>query len=139
MQVKTLLNRVHSVKGFVYEKVTMIEDLNQPNGVRLDVQLRPRRNCRAISSCCAKRGLTYDTQPARRFEFVPLWGIAVILVYAMRRVRCPHCEGVSVEWVPWAEPGSKRPLTMAYACFLAGWAKHFERTTRGQRCRCRNT
>jgi transposase len=102
----------------------MIDDLNQPNGVRLDVQLRPRRNNRAISSCCAQRGSTYDTQPARRFEFVPMWGIAVMLVYAMRRVRCPHCEGISVEWVPWAPPGSKRPLTLAYACFLAGWAKH---------------
>ena len=100
MQVKSLLNRVHPVKGFVYEKVTMIDDLSQPNGVRLDVQLRPRRNSRGISSCCAKRGPTYDTQPPRRFDFIPLWGIAVFLIYAMRRVHCPHCDRVSVEWVP---------------------------------------
>lgn len=124
MQVKTLLNRVHPVKGFVYEKVTMIDDSSHPNGVRLDVQLRPRRHGRGISSCCAKRGPTYDTQPSRRFDFIALWGIAVVLVYGLRRVRCPRCDRVSVEWVPWAQPGGKRPTTIAYACFLAGWAKH---------------
>ncbi len=135
MQVKSLLNRVHSVKGFVYEKVTRIDDLNQPNGVRLDVKLRSRRNSRGISSCCAKRGPTYDTQPVRRFEFIPLWGIAVFFIYAMRRIHCPHCDRVSTEWVPWSPPasapggssgsgGGKRPLTIAYACFLADWAKY---------------
>ena len=124
MQVKTLLNRVHPVKGFVYEKVTLIDDCSRPNGVRLDVELRPRRNGRGISSCCYKRGPTYDTQPLRHFDFIPLWGIAVVLVYGQRRVHCPHCDRVSVEWTPWSHPGSKRPTTIAYACFLAGWAKH---------------
>ena len=67
MQVKTLLNRVHPVKGFVYEKVTLIDDSSHPNGVRLDVQIRPRSNSRGISSCCARHSPTYDTQPLRRF------------------------------------------------------------------------
>ena len=57
--------------------------------------------------------------PARRFEFVPLWGIAVFLVYAMRRVACPRC-GVKVETVPWA--AGKHQLTDTYAWFLARWA-----------------
>jgi transposase len=52
---------------------------------------------------------------------VPLWGLAVVFVYALRRVDCPQC-GVKVERVPWAE--GKRRLTTADQWFLAGWAKH---------------
>ena len=58
--------------------------------------------------------------PERRFEFIPLWGIAVYFVYAMRRVDCAQC-GVTVERVPWAE--GKNRLTMSYQWFLARWAK----------------
>jgi transposase len=58
--------------------------------------------------------------PARRFEFVPLWGLAVFLVYAMRRVSCPSC-GVKVETVPWAS--GKHQVTDTYAWFLARWAR----------------
>ena len=36
---------------------------------------------------------------ARRFEFVPLWGMKVFFVYAPRRVDCPQC-GIKVEWMP---------------------------------------
>ena len=36
---------------------------------------------------------------ARRFEFIPIWGYAVMMIYAMRRVQCPRC-GVKVESVP---------------------------------------
>ena len=35
------------------------------------------------------RGPGYDRLPERRFEFVPLWGMAVYFVYALRRVDCP--------------------------------------------------
>ena len=62
----------------------------------------------------------YDRLPARRFEFVPLWGIAVFFVYAMRRVDCPGC-GVKVEKVPWCD--GKNQLTTTYRWFLASWAK----------------
>ena len=47
--------------------------------------------------------------------YVPLWGIAVVLVYAMRRVECPDC-GVKVEEVPWAE--GKSPLAKSFCRFL---------------------
>jgi transposase len=50
----------------------------------------------------------------------PLWGLAVFLLYAPRRVDCPSC-GVRVEAMPWAD--GKRPITLAYAWFLASWAK----------------
>jgi transposase len=57
---------------------------------------------------------------SRQFEFVPLWGIPVFFVYAMRRVNCRRC-GVKVERVPWAE--GKHTLTTTYMQFLARWAK----------------
>ena len=56
----------------------------------------------------------------RRFEFIPLWGFAVMLLYAMRRVQCPRCE-VKVEQVPWAV--GKHTLCEAYMVFLARWAR----------------
>jgi transposase len=122
MQMKTLLNRVHPVKGFVYEKEEAVEDDSAPNGIRLEVQLRARRGSRGICSCCGKPGAAYDRLPERRFDFVPLWGIAVVLVYALRRIDCRGC-GVKVERVPWTAPGSKSPVTTALAVFLAGWAR----------------
>ena len=122
MQVKTLLNRVHPVKGCVYGNVTRVADRAAANGMRIEVELRSRKRSRGICSVCQKAGPTYDRLPARRFGFVPLWGIAVMLVYALRRIECPSC-GVKVERVPWCQPGSKSPMTTALKVFLSRWAK----------------
>lgn len=113
MQVKTVLNRVHRIKGFVYGKVRFV-------GKRLEVDVRPRQRSRAVCSGCGRPGPGYDTLGERRFHFVPLWAIGVVLVYAMRRVECPDC-GVTVERVPWGD--GKWHLTRAYAVFLARWAR----------------
>src|SRR3546814_1109760 len=58
------------------------------------------------------RSAGYDTLPVRRFEFIPLWGIKVFLVYAPRRVYCRGC-GVRVERLPWG--AGKHQLTQTYA------------------------
>jgi len=112
MQVKSVLNRVHRIKGFVYERVWFVGDW-----IRVDV--RPRRRSRPICSGCGRPGPTYDRLPTRRFAFVPLWALNVYLFYAMRRVNCPRC-GVKVEQIPWGD--GKRPVASAYAVFLARWA-----------------
>ena len=83
MLVKTVLNRVHKVKGFVYEKVRF-------NGDEIEVEMRPRKGARPICSGCGRRGPGYDTLPQRRFAFVPLWALSVFLIYARRRVDCPR-------------------------------------------------
>jgi transposase len=113
MLVKTVLNRVHKVKGFVYEEARFKEDA-------IEVAIRPRRGSRPICSGCDRQGPGYDTLRPRRFEFVPLWAITVYLIYARRRVDCSRC-GVTVERIPWAR--GKRRLTDAYALFLARWAR----------------
>jgi len=117
MQLKTILNRVQKFKSFVYGAVRWVEDSSPP---ALEVELHPRANGQAVCSGCGRGGPGYDRLPVRRFEFVPLWGMKVFLVYAPRRLACPRC-GVKVERLPWAL--GKHPLTEAYAWFLASWAK----------------
>ncbi len=87
---------------------------------KIEVVIEPRANSRAICSGCGEKRPGYDRLSPRRFQFVPLWNIAVFFVYAMRRVDCPAC-GVTVERVPWGE--GKEHLTTSYRWFLARWAK----------------
>ena len=122
MQLKVLLNRVYPVKGFVYQNIQLVRDDAAPNGARIEVQVREREGSRALCSGCGRKGPAYDRLPERHFAFVPLWGLTVALVYAMRRVQCRQC-GVKVERVPWCEPGSKSPMTTAMAVFLSRWAR----------------
>jgi len=117
MQLKTILNRVHRQPGFVYVHA---EFGREGGRTMLSIEVRPRRRSRPRCSGCLKRRPGYDTLAPRRFAFVPLWGILVCLVYAMRRVDCSKC-GVVVEAVPWAH--GKERMTKAYMWFLAGWAK----------------
>lgn len=118
MQLQTILNRVQRHKSFRYEKVVLVEEKAGP---ALEVEIQPRSNSRALCSGCGQAGPGYDRdKEPRRFQFVPLWGMAVIFLYTMRRVDCPRC-GVKVERVPWAE--GKQQLTTTYQVFLARWAK----------------
>lgn len=117
MQLKILLNSVEKHKGFVYKSI----DWGSFGGRRcIDVEVRPRAGSKAICSGCGERHAGYDRLPERRFWYVPLWGIAVFFLYAMRRVNCPNC-GIVVEHVPWGD--GKRRLTNSYAWFLARWAR----------------
>jgi transposase len=116
MQLTSILRRVERHQGFVYEKARWA----QRGGLTLEVLVRPRTGNRPICSGCDQPRAGYDRLPARRCEFVPLWGLAVFLVYRMRRVACPRC-GVRVERVPWAEGQCRQ--TKTYRWFLARWAR----------------
>ena len=87
MHLKTILNRVERNKSFVYGKVKWVKARDRR---ALEVQVRARANSRPRCSGCGQPGPGYDRQAPRRFEFVPLWQIAVYFVYAMRRVDCPR-------------------------------------------------
>jgi transposase len=118
MQLQSILNRVQRHQSFVYNKAVLVETNAGP---AVEVAIQPRRNGRPLCSGCGLAGPGYDREAEpRRFQFVPLWGMAVIFLYAMRRVDCPRC-GVKVERVPWAE--GKHQLTTTYQIFLARWAK----------------
>ena len=118
MHLKTILNRVTDYKSFVFGKIAWKEDSQK---AAIEVEVRPRANGRPICSGCGRARPGYDTMPTpRRFEFVPLWGLAVIFVYSMRRVDCPVC-GVKVERLPWAE--GKSTMTSEYQWYVAKWAR----------------
>jgi transposase len=114
MQLKTIFNRVTNYKPFVVDQVKMADN-------SIELTMRARGNGLPTCSGCGRRCPGYDSQPnPRRFDFVPLWMISVVLIYTMRRVDCPRC-GVKVERVPWADGKSR--LTTEYKWFLAGWAR----------------
>lgn len=118
MQVKSLLNACHRLKGFVYAAVAF-EAVRGRRAVVAEV--RPRRGSRPVCSGCGRKAAAYDaSSKARLFQFVPVWGFQCYLRYPMRRADCPTC-GVKIERVPWAE--GKSPLCSAYEQFLARWAR----------------
>jgi transposase len=117
MQLKTILNRVQKFKSFVYESVKWSESAGE---LVLFVHIVARARSSPICSVCGRQSPGYDTLETRQFEFVPLWGIPVFFLYALRRVNCKRC-GVKVEAVPWAQ--GKHTLTNTYMQFLATWAK----------------
>ncbi len=117
MLLKTILNRVQKHSSFVYDRVSWIEQGGQPG---LLVLILPRAGSRPVCPGCGRRRGCYDRQPARCYDFVPLWGLPVVFEYEARRVNCARC-GVRVEALPWSHGKSR--LTEAYAWFLAGWAK----------------
>ena len=116
MQLKTILNHVTDYKPFVIVSAEF-SDETQPT---IEVTMRARRNGKPRCSGCGQCASGYDTLASRRFHFIPLWMIPVVLIYSLRRVDCPSC-GVKVEQVPWAQ--GKNTLTTEYQWFLAGWAR----------------
>jgi transposase len=119
MLLQTILNRVEKHKSFVYVSVTWGTCKGDEDC--LDVTVEPRANGVILCSKCGRPAPGYDHMSSpRRFEFVPLWGFPVFLVYTMRRVACRRC-GVVVEKIPWAE--GKRQMTTTFMWFLSNWAK----------------
>ena len=117
MLLTTILNQCYRFKGFVYGQARFVRHLGQQ---AIEVLVRPRAGSRALCSGCGVRCAGYDHLPERRFEFIPLWGFPVFLVYARRRVECADC-GIVAEAIPWAE--GKHHLTKAYMLLLSRWAR----------------
>jgi len=117
MLIKTILNKCHKIKSFVYGKAYFTEDEGRQV---LKVEIVPRKNAKSICSKCHRPAPGYDTLEEREFEFIPVWGFPVFFVYSMRRVECVTC-GIRVEEVPWAY--GKHQQTRTYMQFLAHWAR----------------
>ncbi len=117
MLLTTILNQCYRFKGFVYGQARWVAHLGRR---AIEVPVRPRKGTRPVCARCGVSCAGYDHLPARRFEFIPLWGFPVFLVYGRRRVNCPTC-GIGAEQLPWAE--GKRHLTKAYMLLLSRWAR----------------
>ena len=84
MQLKTILNSVTNYKSFIFGKCQIVET---DQAKVIEVEVRPRSNGLRICSGCCKVTPGYDTMSTpRRFDFVPMWGMAVVFIYFMRRV-----------------------------------------------------
>lgn len=117
LAVKTILNRKEAHPLFVYGDIRFNETTSEP---RIEVKVESRKGSKGVCSGCGERRPGYDRLPEREFIHVPLWGIAVIFLYGMRRLQCPDC-GVVAETVPWST--GKSPLTTSYGWFLSEWSK----------------
>ncbi len=122
MRFQAILYRTERIKGFKYGKVRIHE---VDGSAFLGVRILPRRNSRPYCSGCGRRGLVHDKLTDRQFQHIPIYGIAVVFLYAMRRVKCDRC-GVKVEMVPWGD--GKNRQTTSCRWFLASWAKRLSWT-----------
>jgi transposase len=78
MELITILNRCHRFRGFVYQHAHFSADKKS-----IEVAVRPRKGSAAVCSRCHLPAPGYDQLAERRFEFIPLWGFLVFLLYTM--------------------------------------------------------
>jgi transposase len=122
MQLKTILNRVESYKGFIFKNARIYKSYDKWKFSQesIVIDIAARKNSKPKCSICGVKGPGYDTLELRLFDYLPILGIVVYFAYTMRRVNCPMC-GIKVESVPWAV--GKSQLTITLAWYLADWAK----------------
>ena len=78
MELITILNRCHRFRGFVYQHAYFSADKKS-----IEVAVRPRKGSAAVCSRCHLPAPGYDQLAERRFEFIPLWGFLVFLLYTV--------------------------------------------------------
>ncbi len=66
MRLKTILNRVQRLHGFVYARARMLEEMGR---LIIEAEIRPRAKGGPICSGCDQAGPGYDTLATRRFAF----------------------------------------------------------------------
>ena len=97
MELTTILNRCRRFRGFVYEHARFSTDKKS-----IEVILRPRKGSAAVCSRCHLPAPGYDQLAERRFEFIPLWGLFVFLLYA-----CGVSTAAAAAQSPWKKfPGA---------------------------------
>jgi transposase len=97
--LRVLLALQHTrVAGFEFEEEGLVVDV------------APTWTVPRCGGCKRKVHACYDRRE-RRWRHLDLGGIKTHLRYQLRRVHCDHC-GVTVENVPWAEPGARFTLPM---------------------------
>jgi transposase len=122
MRLQTILNRTDRIKRITYGKIRVHEF---GESLQLSIRILPRRNSRPFCSRCGCRGPVHDKLTDLQYQHVPICGIAVVFLYAMRRVKCNRC-GTTVKMVPWSE--GKNRLTTCCLWIIASWTKRLSWT-----------
>lgn len=98
MRVTTLLNKLLHLPGL------WIRGLRFEDGA-LVLSFR-RRFRRLTCPVCGTSVASRFEEKTRRWRHLALWGVPTYLEGPIRRLRCPSCQSVRTERVPWARPGS---------------------------------
>lgn len=98
MRVTTLLNKLIQLPGLWIHELKFEENA-------LVIGFRRRFHLLTCPVCgCQVSGRFEET--TRRWRHLALWGQRVYLEGTIRRLRCPTCQAVRTEQVPWARLGS---------------------------------
>lgn len=114
MLSKRILRKTLGIKDHAVENIIWDDD-------NIEIYLDRHRQRLLPCGICRTRSRVRDRLKARRWTHVPLWGIAVTLVYEPARVKCPKCGKIKVEQIPWAQ--GKSPLTKGLIWLLSAWSK----------------
>jgi transposase len=117
LTLKRLIRTVHPLQGFIYEDAHFFDG---PESGIIEVRVRERKGSRGRCPETGKPRPSYDRMEERSWEFIPLWGLKVMLRYAPRRVLCAD-GSVRMEALPWSR--GKGQLCAVFQLHLARWAK----------------
>jgi len=79
MLLTRLLNACHHFPGFVNTAAKLNESTQT-----IEIDVRPRLDSKPCCSGCDKPAPGYEYLRERRFEFIPIWGFAVVLLYRIK-------------------------------------------------------
>ncbi len=112
MRVQTLLNRLLRLPG-LWVRGVRIENH------RLIIAVRRRFHLLTCPECATQVHGRFE-QKTRQWRHLALWGFATYIEGPIRRLRCPICNTVRTERVPWARPDSDFTTTFEdVVAFLA--------------------
>jgi len=98
MRVQTLLNQILNLPGLWVK------------GVRLEggaLIISTRRRFKLLTCpCCGTQVRGRFSEKQRRWRHLAIWGMVTFLEGPIRRLRCPKCQAVLTELVPWARHDS---------------------------------
>jgi transposase len=118
VRVNTLLNKLLHLPGL------WICGLRFSEGALI---LTFRRRFRRLTCpVCGTSVLGRFEEKIRRWRHLSLWGVPTYLEGPIRRLRCPTCQSVRTERVPWARPGSD--FTQPFEDVVAFLAQSLNRT-----------
>jgi len=118
VRVTTLLNKLLHLPGL------WIRGLRFEDGALI---LSFRRRFRRLT--CPVCGTSVESrfeEKTRRWRHLALWGVPTYLEGPIRRLRCPTCQSVRTERVPWARPSSD--FTQPFEDVVGFLAQRLDRT-----------
>lgn len=123
MLIETFIRKQLGLKA---HRVTGVEQSEDRLLIRIDRLGRRRLRC---GQCRRPAETVGGLRPRRRWRDLSMRGVAMVLEYRPRRVRCRKC-GVRVEGFPWAEPWARVTRALAGAVVALARSQSWQETAR---------